>query len=102
MNQTDTAPRECPCYHLLPKHIRTNHEDDAIVFDVITEVTHRCRLCGRRFIVQMIPGDALLGSNPASQGVDGRPLISLIAAKRGDYDEKPDDGGEWKPREDDD
>lgn len=41
---------ECPCRTWLPLDpMRTNHEDEAIVFDVITQVAHRCRLCGRKF-----------------------------------------------------
>jgi hypothetical protein len=63
--------------------MRTTHEDEAIVFDAITRVAHRCRLCGLKFTVEMIPGDFMLGGHPdkvVSRGHDGHPLLSMAEA----------------------
>jgi hypothetical protein len=79
------SQNECPCGTWLPlEPTRTNHEDEAIVFDIITRVAHRCRLCGRRFTVEMVPGDFTIGGHPdkvVSHGHDGRPSLSITEAK---------------------
>ena len=89
----------CPCGQLPLSPMKTNHEDEAIVFDTVTMLKHRCRLCGRKFDVQMVPGDAMLGEHAASEGYDGQPALSITAAERGDYDRVL-TAGEWKPRDD--
>lgn len=75
---------ECACGTWLPSDpMRTTHEDEAIVVDVITSVAHRCRLCGRKFTVEMIPGDYAMGGHPdkvVSRGHDGHPLLSITQA----------------------
>ena len=72
---------ECPCGNLPTTITKTDHEDEAIVVDVVTGVGLRCRLCGRSFKGQLVPGDATLGSELASRGNDGRPRLSLSAAR---------------------
>jgi hypothetical protein len=72
---------KCPCRDLAVESCKTNHEDEAIVFDVITKVAHRCRLCGRKFTVEVVPGDFTYGDKPFSEGHDGHPLLSITAAK---------------------
>ncbi len=75
---------ECTCHELPLEPTKTNHEDEEIVFDVITRVAHRCRLCDRKFTVEMIPGDFTMGGHPdkvVSKGHDGHPLLSIAAAK---------------------
>jgi hypothetical protein len=76
---------ECPYATWLPlESMRITREDEAIVFDVITRVAHRCRLCGRRFTAEMIPGDYTLGGHPdkaVSRGHDGHPSLSMAEAK---------------------
>jgi hypothetical protein len=75
---------ECPCRHLPVEPSKTDHEDEAIVFDVITQVAHRCRLCGRKFTVEMVPGDLTFDvhhDKMISRGHDGHPLLSITSAK---------------------
>lgn len=91
---------ECPCGNFPPVIVRTDHEDEAIVFDVVTgNVGLRCRLCGRKFTAQLIPGDAMLGGHMVSEGNDGRPRLSLSAAK---YVQAAPPQSEWRPRAGDD
>jgi hypothetical protein len=73
----------CPCRELAVEPCKTNHEDEAIVFDATTMVAHRCRLCGRKFTVEMVPGDFAYGERPFSESNDGHPLLSITAAKAG-------------------
>jgi hypothetical protein len=74
----------CPCQNLPSGGPdKTDHEDELIVVDAITEVTHRCRLCGRKIPVRYIPGDATMGGDPEkliSKGNDGHPILSYAAA----------------------
>lgn len=75
----------CPCGYLPPVMMTTNYKDEAIVFDVITPVAARCRLCGRKFTLELIPGDFSLEGNEdlASCGYEGEPLLSMGAEPRG-------------------
>lgn len=89
---------ECPC-GTASMLVRTNHEDEAMVFDVVTELRHRCRLCGRRFTMQMVPGDYTVGGagELVGRGYDGHPLLSMSAVPL-----QPEDAtGKWEPRADD-
>jgi hypothetical protein len=80
--------------------MRTDHEDEVIVYDVVTEkVGLRCRLCGRKFKGQLVPGDAMLGTHAASEGNDGRPRLSLSAAKHVAATPTNEHEGEWRPRD---
>jgi hypothetical protein len=75
---------ECPCGSWLPwEPTWTNHEDEAIAFDVITRVAHRCQLCGRKFMVEMVPGDFTMGghADKVVRGHDGHPVLSITEAK---------------------
>jgi hypothetical protein len=65
----------CPCRNLASEPTKTNHQDEMIVFDVPMTVMHRCLGCGRRFNVQMVPGDYMVGSHRISEGYQGKPLL---------------------------
>jgi hypothetical protein len=84
MDKTATytyAQEVCPCRELAVEPSKTNYEDEAIVFDVITMLAHPCRLGGRKFTVEMVPDDFTYGDQPYSEGNDGHPLLSVAAAK---------------------
>ena len=72
----DHQRSNCVCRDVPSTPIKTDHEDDLIVHDVVMRVPHRCKLCGRKFDVQYVPGDYLLGDHRASEGYRGKPLLS--------------------------
>jgi hypothetical protein len=72
-------PRDVP--RAADRPMKTNHENEAIVFDIISALAHRCRLCGRKFTAEMLTLDFTYGDHTLSEGHDGHPLLSITAAK---------------------
>jgi hypothetical protein len=51
------AIADCPCLEIPRGFLVTDNEGELLVYDDITEVTHRCRLCGAKKMIRHVPGD---------------------------------------------
>ena len=73
----------CRCMELVAL-TKTDHEDELLVLNTPTTLTHRCLLCGRLHTVEHYPGDWVIGDVEFSTGTEpkinegyrGTPLLS--------------------------
>ncbi|HEY9181000.1 MAG TPA: hypothetical protein VIO32_09795, partial [Candidatus Baltobacteraceae bacterium] len=62
---TTTTQGGCPCGELPSSIAVTTRDDDAITYDDVQIVRGRCRLCGNKFELQLVPNDYTVNGDPA-------------------------------------
>jgi hypothetical protein len=72
------AIADCPCLEIPPMFMVTDNEDELLVYDDVTDVTHRCRLCGAKKTIRHVPGDFSLSGNGerANKGYGNRLILA--------------------------